>query len=88
MFITIIKPLTPRQQDATHMRRFEKTIECGDYVIEHYDDHTFIELDEGDKGSFTLEHQEGYELYIKNNRGDTINRFFGSHDWGNKKEGK
>lgn len=71
MFVRIIKPLTPRQQTKSR-RRFEKTIECSDYVIEHREDHTWLELDEGAKGSFTLEHQEGYELYIMNNQGDTI----------------
>ena len=72
MFVRIIKPLTPKQQEVGGRKRFEKTIECGDYEIEHRDDHTLLVLDEGSKGTFTLEHAEGYELYIMNNQGDTI----------------
>ena len=82
MFVRIIKPLKSGQQTEAR-KRFEKTIECSDYVIEHYADHTWLELDDGDKGSFTLEHQEGYEIYIMNNQGDTI----ASHRLIEKKEG-
>jgi hypothetical protein len=83
MFVRIIKPLTPKQREVSGRPRFEKTIECTEYVVEHKDDHTFLELDGGDKGTFTLEHQEGYELYIMNDKGDTI----ASHRLGERNKG-